>query len=71
MINHKRLWEAVLLTAINDALYSGKNKERIKYREKALEWFSSDNKDFKLVCELAELNHEYVLNNYNKEKLAI
>ena len=50
------LWTSVLSNAAHDAIYTSDWLEA----RKAIAWFKSNSKDFKYVCELAGLNHEYV-----------
>jgi hypothetical protein len=50
------LWVCVLSKAAHDAIYTSDWLEA----RKAIAWFKSKSKDFREVCELAGLNHEYV-----------
>ena len=50
------LWTSVLSKAAHDAIYTSDWLEA----RKAIAWFKSKSKDFREVCELAGLNHEYV-----------
>jgi hypothetical protein len=61
------LWLAVINQAFNDALapYVRDASEGIERRQ-ARSWFRTTNPDFKIVCELAELNPQYVFDQYIK-----
>ena len=53
----KVLWVAVLETAIHDAFYQNDYKEA----KEALDWLDPQNKDFKLVCEFAGTNADFII----------
>ena len=50
------LWSAVLYTAIHDAF----NQVRIAEARSALAWLKGYSEDFRLVCEYANRNPQYV-----------
>lgn len=50
-----RFWRAILVQAIQDAKNRWGTKEDHRARREALAWLS-DNKDFYMVCELADLH---------------
>jgi len=52
----RQLWCAVLLTAVEDANYTGTVKESLDQRRKALAWLTEPNPDFPVVCRLAGLD---------------
>ena len=52
------LWRSVLIQAIKDAT----SKRNPKEKWKAIDWFLQGGKDFRLVCELAELEPNNVRN---------
>ena len=52
----KELWSAVLYTAITDAF----NQVRIPEARSALAWLKGYSEDFRLVCEYANRDPEYV-----------
>ena len=52
------LWRSVLIQAIKDAT----SKRNPKEKWKAIDWFLRGGKDFRLVCELAELEPSSVRN---------
>ncbi|WP_130471756.1 hypothetical protein [Candidatus Magnetaquicoccus inordinatus] len=52
----QKLWVAVLETALNDAL-SGSNPAR---RETARRWFREGGQNFRLVCDLANFDPDFV-----------
>ena len=53
----KVLWVAVLERAIHDAFYQNDYKEA----KEALDWLDPQNKDFKLVCEFAGTNADFII----------
>lgn len=52
------LWRSVLIQAIKDAISKRNPSEKLK----AIDWFLRGGKDFRLVCELAELEPSSVRN---------
>lgn len=52
----QKLWMAVLETAVEDALTNKDPEEK----EAARNWFRQGGSHFKLVCDLADFNPEYV-----------
>lgn len=55
------LWRAVILQTILDCLTQSKRTENIKARREAISWFNSENKDFSVVCQFADLEPSFVL----------
>ena len=53
----KVLWVAVLERAIHDAFYQNDYKEA----KEALEWLNPKNLDFKLICEFAGTNADFII----------
>lgn len=54
------LWRAVLVQNIMDAKSRSSKPEASYYRHKALHFLFDDNKDFRTVCDLADLNPDVV-----------
>lgn len=63
------LWRAVITQALMDASSNSKKVIDKVERARALAWFSMRNKDFLLVCALADLDPRYVLKKV-KEAIA-
>ena len=67
------LWRAVILQAILDRLTQSKRGEDIKARKDAKKWMNVNNNEFLVVCNLARLNPEDVIQKtekaiFNQEK---
>jgi len=60
MINpEKKLWQSVLITAVNDALIQKKHKYNVygqKIVEDAKEWLLNNNSHYFRVCSMADIN---------------
>ena len=56
-----KLWRSVIERAIEDAFLPDTNKRYRQWKKNAIKWLNEDNKDFKLVCELAQLDKNKVL----------
>ena len=53
------LWQAVIAQAITDAKYDGLRKNYLECKRLAIAWLSKCSKDFKEVCQYADINPEY------------
>ena len=62
------LWQAVIAQAITDAKYDGLRKHYLECKRLAIAWFSNCSKDFKAVCQYADIDPDYV---YKKTQTAI
>jgi hypothetical protein len=62
------LWQAVIAQAITDAKYDGLRKHYLDCKRLAITWFSNYSKDFKEVCQYADIDPEYA---YRKTQTAI
>ena len=62
------LWQAVIAQAITDAKYDGLRKHYLDCKRFAIAWFSNYSKDFKEVCQYADIDPEYA---YKKTQTAI
>ena len=62
------LWQAVIAQAITDAKYDGLRKHYLDCKRLAIAWFSNCSKDFKEVCQYADIDHDYA---YKKTQTAI
>ncbi|MBL0726032.1 MAG: hypothetical protein JJW01_03705 [Alphaproteobacteria bacterium] len=55
------LFRAIIMQALIDCVNHSKRTEDKLAKQQALEWFREDNTDFILVCQFAQLNHNWVL----------
>ena len=62
------LWQAVIAQAITDAKYNGLRKNYLECKRLAIAWFSNYSKDFKAVCQYADIDPDYA---YKKTQTAI
>jgi len=62
------LWQAVIAQAITDAKYDGLRKHYLECKRLAIAWFSNCSKDFKAVCQYADIDPDYA---YKKTQTAI
>ena len=62
------LWQAVIAQAITDAKYDGLRKHYLECKRLAIAWFSNCSKDFKEVCQYANIDPDYA---YKKTQTAI
>ena len=62
------LWQAVIAQAITDAKYDGFRKHYLECKRLAIAWFSNCSKDFKAVCQYADIDPDYA---YKKTQTAI
>ena len=62
------LWQAVIAQAITDAKYNGLRKHYLDCKRLAIVWFSHCSKDFKEVCQYADIDSDYA---YKKIQTAI
>ena len=57
----QNLWRNVLITALEDALARRKCEgPYTHFAQSAREYFTYPNRDFKMVCELAGFDHQYI-----------
>ena len=62
------LWQAVIAQAITDAKYDGLRKHYLDCKRLAISWFSNCSKDFKEVCQYADIDPDYA---YKKTQTAM
>jgi hypothetical protein len=62
------LWQAVIAQAITDAKYDGLRKHYLDCKRLAIVWFSNCSKDFKEVCQYADIDPDFA---YKKTQLAM
>ena len=53
---HVRLWRAALDQLLQDLVYVGSGKEDKKAFITAWDWFENNHDDFRMVCDLADLD---------------
>ena len=53
---HVRLWRAALDQLLQDLVYVGSGKEDKNAFITAWDWFENNHEDFKMVCDLADLD---------------
>ena len=53
------LWQAVIAQAITDAKYNGLRKHYLDCKRLAIAWFSHCSKDFREVCQYADIDPDY------------
>ena len=66
--NHYNLWRAVLDQAVQDYAYKGKSKDGLKYKEEVEKWLKYKYDEFKLVCDLAAVDHQRARKEFDKYK---
>ena len=59
-----RLYQAIVVQAFEDCLYTLGGKNEAYNKKEAHEWFMNKGKDFKFVCDLANLDPDRVHNRY-------
>ena len=62
------LWQAVMAQAITDAKYDGIRKHYLDCKRLAIAWFSNCSKDFREVCQYADIDPDYA---YKKTQTAM
>ena len=62
------LWQAVIAQAITDAKYDGLRKHYLECKRLAIAWFSNCSKDFKEVCQYADIDPDFA---YKKTQMAM
>ena len=61
-----RLFRAVITQAIEDAMYEGQDRYKIMDKREAIAWLTSNNNDFKVICNYADINSEYATMKFAK-----
>jgi hypothetical protein len=59
-----RLYQAVIVQAFEDCLYTLGGKNEAYNKKDAHEWFMGNGSDFKYICDLANLDPDHVHNRY-------
>src|ERR1700743_2937877 len=61
-----RLWQMVILQAMQDALSRSTNLQETFDRNNALQWLTGETRDFYTVCDYAGMNPNYIRENAKK-----
>ena len=56
-----KLWYAVIVQAFTDAAYAGNRRDPLYAKREAIEWMTTQGKDFKLVFHYAGYEAEYAM----------
>ena len=59
-----KLWRAVIQRAFEDVIYPGMERSLIMFKYQAHLWFVNNSENFKIICNLADLNDEAVREKY-------
>ena len=59
-----KLWRAVIQRAFEDVIYPGMERSLIMFKYQSHLWFVNDSENFKIICNLADLNDETVREKY-------
>jgi len=60
VFGEKALWRAVITQALMDAGSLSSKREMKYHKAQAISWLSGTSPDFKQVCEMADMDYEYV-----------
>jgi hypothetical protein len=55
------LWRSVIIRALEDLSLPSSNKRYKLWKKQAYQWFFSQNEEFIIICEMANLSPQYVL----------
>jgi len=62
----EKLWYAVIVQAFTDAAYAGNRRDPLYAKREAIEWMTTQGKDFKLVFHYAGYEYEYAVKKVRK-----
>ena len=62
----EKLWYAVIVQAFTDAAYAGNRRDPLYAKREAIEWMTTQGKDFKLVFHYAGYEYEYAVRKVRK-----
>ena len=62
----EKLWYAVIVQAFSDAAYAGNRRDPLYAKREAIEWMTTQGKDFKLVFHYAGYEYEYAVRKVRK-----
>ena len=55
----QKMFLSVITQAITDAAYKGYDRYDLYHKDAASAWLTSNSKDFRLICQLADLDPDY------------
>ena len=61
-----KLFRAVITQAIEDAMYEGQDRYKIMNKREAIAWLTSNNNDFKVICNYADISSDYATVKFTK-----
>ena len=61
-----KLFRAIITQAIEDAMYEGLYKYKIIDKREAIAWLTGNSNDFQMICNFADINHEYASMKFAK-----
>ena len=61
-----KLFRAIITQAIEDAMYEGLYKYKIIDKREAIAWLTGNSSDFQMICNFADINHEYASMKFAK-----
>ena len=61
-----KLFRAVIVRAIEDAMYNGLWKYKIIDKREAISWLTSNSNDFKRICHHADIDSKYALTKFTQ-----
>ena len=62
----EKLWYAVIVQAFTDAAYAGNRRDPLYAKREAIDWMTTQGKDFKLVFHYAGYEYEYAVRKVRK-----
>jgi len=62
----EKLWYAVIVQVLTDAAYAGNRRDPLYAKREAIEWMTTQGKDFKLVFHFAGYEYEYAVRKIRK-----
>ena len=62
----EKLWYAVIVQVLTDAAYAGNRRDPLYAKREAIEWMTTQGKDFKLVFHFAGYEYEYAVRKVRK-----
>ena len=62
----QKLFLTVIVQAAHDAAYTGYNKYLIMHKRDAIEWLTTNSKDFQMICRLANIDPYYATHKFVK-----
>ena len=60
----QKMFLSVITQAITDAAYKGYDRYDLYHKDAASAWLTSNSKDFRLICQLADLDPDYAYHKF-------